>query len=255
MTKNIDQAAALAMPLTAPQTTTGTHNTTSTSNDDPSVDQRSETLPERLNEIIEPTIKRRFEDSTAYLYGEGDDDRIVSYLDLTSQESSHDIDNDQQTDDAETSDNRGANNRAKITNRHQQISNPPTSPIERSILTTNVSPLPGLELSKLENTTRNSPQTEDLDRLILHSPLPGTRNFEHIENAGESSKKRFPKCVCDTALLHSSVCHTSITIRNGVRKSDSNCLSIYRTKCERSMSVNCKLLIASCSDSNLCPLP
>ena len=107
-----------------------------------------------------------------------------------------------------------------------------------------VSPLPTLEPATAEKKQLYPEKEEDRTAQSAVSPLPGTRVSVNIENAGKSSNRRSPKRVCNTGLLHNSCRHPSITISNGVIKSGADCLSIYRAKCERSMSINRRLSIA-----------
>lgn len=90
----------------------------------------------------------------------------------------------------------------------------------------NVSPLPTLESAIAENKQLYPQREEDRTAQSAVSPLPGTRNSEHIENAEKSSKRRSPNNVCNTGQLHSSGRQTSITIRNGVIKFNGCCLVV-----------------------------
>ena len=107
-----------------------------------------------------------------------------------------------------------------------------------------MSPLPTLEPTSAEKKQLYPEKEEDRTAQSAVSPLPGTRVSVNVEIAGKSSKRRSPKRVRNTGLLHNSRRQPSITISNDVIKSGADCLSIYRAKCERSMSINRRLSIA-----------
>ena len=108
-----------------------------------------------------------------------------------------------------------------------------------------MSPLPTLEPTSAEKKQLYPEKEEDRTAQSAVSPLPGTRVSVNVEIAGKSSERRSPKRACNTALQPSSVRQKSITISTGVIKSGADCLLIYRAKCERSMSIKRRLLIAS----------